>query len=808
MTSTPLSEHPPKSLSESWATLSASDVHSEDGARSEPTDAGSFIDQTGPDDVASLDERYTSSEVDGNDEGGFDGDGYDSKSNVSESQELPAIFPQIGTSIDDSNITAKTAFRQPTESIEFIEPEEWPEVERVELKHTIRVVEGAEAAELQNQLPFSLQDSILTATVQQTTTKRSLETDKPFRVLYIGSPEFRNIILDKIGDVLVSSTCNGFETSSAESSRYHVVPTSYGTGAIPNFAELLPIHFQLVVDECPGAVSDGRTDKPNTITLNLKNRPSCTSFWTGNEYCISSLSEWAVPDVAIIFVSSADTPAVMDTQKLARIVMERHNVPTMVISEQPLWKMAREAIPLNHQSLHMCLETRHLITGKTAVVRRYPIDLKTFESITPHQLNRNLASLASSYPNKSSRVAAENSKLARKRLFFDTRKYARHVSPLFYLSDRYDLTLVLRLLLVTLVSAVSITVGLSLLRVTIIFLSQFLARSAISNGLEKPAMSMSPATSITRIDGLKQTSLSVLHSSTGDVQTLGDQHSTRGRLEDMISETALPSKQGDKSSGFEIQVVGDCHLIIKPPNKTLTSKKQPKFSVQVSRRDKVLDYEISRLFEEVYTLKLDRGDAYGIVNVTISTGTKPPINETISVDLGTPWLKIANWKRAAQVIRSQLMREFSIAQNGLSEAYGRLCTDLQVLMGDVVKKAHVLRHEANDLRRNPMGLSLESRDVVLSKSRQLSEVVRRTAIQPFLAASSVLQDHTKKVNREAKELMIGTWKKISTHAHEFDVITWVDYVRNLRKCKTLDNAQRRAKGLMRRRKCRRSECGR
>ncbi|KAF7616052.1 hypothetical protein AFLA_009555 [Aspergillus flavus NRRL3357] len=248
MTSSHLADYTPRPLSESWATLSASDVHSEDGSRSEQTDVGSLIDQAGPDDVASIDEQYSGSEVDGNED-----DDYDSKSNVFGSQELPALFPQIRGSIDDSNITTKTAFRQSTESIEFAEPEKWPEVEQVELKHTIRMFEGIEADELKSQFSINLRDSILTATVQQTMTKKSLDTDKPFRVLYIGDPEFRNIILDKIGDVLVSSTCSDFESSSTESSRYHVVPTSFGTGAVPNFAELLPIHVQLIVDECPGS---------------------------------------------------------------------------------------------------------------------------------------------------------------------------------------------------------------------------------------------------------------------------------------------------------------------------------------------------------------------------------------------------------------------------------------------------------------------------------------------------------------------------------------------------------------------------
>lgn len=795
MTSSPSMNHTPRSLSESWATLSASDVHSEDGSRSEQTDVGSLIDQAGPDDVASLDGQYSGSEIYGNEE-----DDYDSKSNVSGSQELPSLFPQIGGSIDDSNITTKTAFRQSTESIEFTEPEKWPEVEQVELKHTIHMFEGAEAAGLKNQFSVDLQDSILTATVQQTMTKKSLGTDKPFRVLYIGDYGFRNIILDKIGDVLVSSTCSGFESSSAESSRYHVVPTSFGTGAVPNFAELLPIHVQLIVDECPEASVGFQSDKHNTIKLNFKNRPSCTSFWAGDEYCISSPSEWTLPNVAIIFLSSRDSAAAEETQKLARIFMERHGIPTMVISEKPIWNLA-ELIPLNHHSLHMCLESRHPLTGKTTVLRRYPIDLATFESITPGQLNRNLASLVRIYTKKSGKITLENTESVQTKPLLNVEKYTK-LPFIAYLNDDCGLMPVLRLIILTVLLSVATLLAHSALRAASNLLAQFCAQSAIST-IVSMAPSSTPPTGIIPTNGSKQTSLSTLSSSVTDIQDLGNRPHSDSPLDTLVDGLFSPAKK-QESSGFEIQVVGDCHLVIKPPKRSMAGKKQPKFGVQVSRGGNHLAYELSHLFDGVYTLKLDRGDAFGIVNVTVTMASKPPLNQTTSVDFGTPWLKIANWKRAVQVISSQLMGDFNNAQAGLSEVYSRYRTDLQVLMGDVVKRAHLLRRESNLLQHGPVQL-LETKDVVISRSKRLSEVVKRTAVQPLLAASSVLQDTTKKVNQETRDAISDTWHRISTQPHGLDLKSIKDQIRNARKCHALDKAQRRAKGLMKR-KCQHSEC--
>ncbi|KAL3472968.1 hypothetical protein BJX99DRAFT_234481 [Aspergillus californicus] len=794
MTSTPSTDHPRLSLSDSWATLSASDVHSEYGAPSEQTDVGSLIDQSGPDDVESL-ERYSSNDdMDENYEEGLGNEDYESESDIAESQELPPMFPQIGCSIDGSNLTTQTAFRQSTESIAFVEPDNWPEVERVQLKHTIRLIDGPEVAELGDNISPCLDDSTLMATVQQTMTKKSIDTDKPFRVLYVGSSEFRGIILDKLGDVLVSSTSTGFESSSTESSRYHVVPTSFGAGAVPNFAELLPIHFQLIVDECLEATSESHINKPRTINMKFKNRPECISVWTGTSYGIASPNEWALPDVAIIFLSTLDTPAAMETQKLARMFMERNGVPAMVISEKPLWKMPRDLIPLNHHSLHMCVESRHTPTGKTAVLRRYPIDLNTFESITPGQLNRNLASLTSIYPRRNFRSTAGVPDDARKEPSYSVKNYTKKILRLPDLREDTVLAFALRLIMIIVFSTATLILGHLALKVTAVSVSNFFARSVISNQISP--ISSVYTTSDLPTAALTQSSLPLLPSTSSEVQVLGHQPDSLFHLGHLMG-GALSNLEPSKSpESFEIQVVGDCHLVIKPPTRPTTVKKQPRFSVQVSRRGQSLQYELSRLFDEVYSVRLDRGEAYGLVDVTISDESKPPVEQIMTVDLGTPWLKIANWRRAAQAITSELAREFGTAQTGISGAYIRISTDLQVLMGDVVKRAHLLQYEAGLLRRDPVQLSLDTKDAVVSTTKQISEIFKRTAVQPFLSVSSVLQGQTKKVNEEARHMMSDTWSKISTGAQHLNPGAMMEHVRCVRKSKTLDKAHKRAKRLM------------
>lgn len=819
MTSEPPSEHSSstKLLSESWATLSISDAHSEDGTRSEQTDIGSLIDQTSTGDVASLDDRSEvgenyedhdddqDSEEEDNDEeaDNNDDDGAYDGGSISESQELPALYHRFGGDIEDSGLTAKAAFHQSTDSIEFIEPDKWPEMEQVELKHTVQIFEGVEAARLKEQLPPNQQNALLTATVQQTMTRYSLDIDQPFRVLYIGNPDFRTIVLDKIGDVLVSSSCSSYESSSSESSRYHVIPTSFGADAVPNFAELLPIHVQLIVDECLEASSDPRSGKPSTVSLKFKNRPSCTSYWTGSEYCLSSPSDWTLPDVAIFFVSSTDDAAAVETQHQARTFMERHGVPAMMISEKPWWEMTTELIPVNRHSLHMCLESRHSLGGEPTVLRRYPIDLPTFESIASSQLNRNLASLANLYPKQVNKVTAEVPKpCAMEPFSLDIEKYSKYIPRFDYLkySDHAQkLSPSLRLLAITVISAIAITLAYTVVSAAFVYLSQFFSRYDISE-VASPSSGISNK-NIIPIETLGQNSLSVIHSSAGEVQSLRNQYECSTQLEELMGIALSPPVKQGKPDRFELQVIGDSHVILKPPRRL--SLKKPKFGVSVTRYGNAIPYELSKLFEGVYSLNLDREDAYGLVNVTITT-SKPPLEQTTQVDFGTPWLKIANWKRAASTLSTELVKDLNTAQTGLSKAYDRLYTDLQVAMGDVVKRSHLLQQEVDDIRGSTRlsleNLSLETRNAVLARSKQLSEFVRRDAVQPFWAVCSVFQEQTSKASTEAKDLVMNTWRRISSiPAPRVDLGTMMDRFRDARKSEALNKAQKRARGLVRRR---------
>jgi hypothetical protein len=113
-------------------------------------------------------------------------------------------------------------------------------------------------------------------------------------------------------------------------------------------------------------------------------------------------------------------------------------------------------------------------------------------------------------------------------------------------------------------------------------------------------------------------------------------------------------------------------------------------------------------------------------------------------------------------------------------------------MGDVVKRTHILRRDAENLRRD----SLITRDTVLSRSKQISEVFTRNALQRFRTASSVLQLRSSRANKEAKELVHDAWSRIGESAAKVDLRSMMDWVRIARKCEALDRAQSRARHIL------------
>ena len=64
----------------------------------------------------------------------------------------------------------------------------------------------------------------------------------------------------------------------------------------------------------------------------------------------------------------------------------------------------------------------------------------------------------------------------------------------------------------------------------------------------------------------------------------------------------------NKSDKFTIQVLGDCHVIMRPPRWFHVMKKAPTLFFKVKRQEKTVQYTFLTLFDNVYALQIPQDD--------------------------------------------------------------------------------------------------------------------------------------------------------------------------------------------------------
>lgn len=768
--STPRPERPSSSLSESWATLSASDIHSEDDAYSIHTDNASLVGASVPDDVASLDdhdEEHSESEDERT----------DTDSHCSEPHGYLRPIYHDEEESGDNNLTATASFLTNPDPVIFEEPDHWPATGTVELKHTVCTIDDIAVEDP------TKDRAELTATICQTVSHEGLHLDRPFRVLYVGSSHFKGAVLDKLGDVLVANSKTITPSSSIDSGRFHVVPTAFGPDSSPNYAELLPLHVQLTVDECTAAYED--VEQPDKITLILKNGDRHSSYRAGPDYTISSTSEWALPDLAIFFLAESETSAQLARRYIAFYFMRRHGVPCMFISEKPLWGGEHPAYPVDSRLIHVGIEERHLSTQQVSVIGRCPIDLNTFESICPEQLNRNLAAVI----NAPKPVKAPAKRPTEVHKSHDIEKYPQNSTLHHIVNSVYEPNPLLKHVTMALIGLITMSLGYAGIKYMIILFIQYLGYSATSYSLGVPA---TPRTTVWST-AERMPILPPLATNDIAVSACGGGNSLA--INEYIAEISRPiAGKPNESDRFQVYVIGDCHVVIKAPS-TTGWRKGSRFDVKVTKGEGEYSFDFSRLFDGVYALRLDREVAYGVMNVTITTKTKPIVDQVTVVDFGTPWLKIDNWKRAAHSLSSLFSNELNDAQAGLSKAYDRVSLDLQPITKAVHREYDLVRDESIQRAR-------ETANLLAVKSKKWREDMHRDVRTGIASSSALLRDRAGSVQTGVSEYIHDAWTSVYQQAKRVNVsapkVTIADLghrVREMRKSRALATAQQHVRGL-------------
>ncbi|KAL9618426.1 MAG: hypothetical protein Q9160_006867 [Pyrenula sp. 1 TL-2023] len=813
-------ERPSSALSASWATLSNADILSnsssalEDDAQSQSTDAVSLLDQNIVDDANSMDEDSDSAEEDVYND-------HTELSDLSRGQYLDEKGAEHG---QDSEMTARL---HGTDAIEFEEPQSWPDPEMVNLKHTIHIFDDHEARAISQKLRPRVQSDpvfdALVGTTRMTMSKRILDRNRPLRVIYAGDSWGRQKILEKLGDVLLSGRSND-GTNRDKGDRYSIV------AAQPNgsFSETTPPDTQILVHDCLASAAAEEVPGTKSITLSFRNIALFTSRLNGltasgrGKYTISSRSQWNTPDLAVLFISHRDhSNEVKDFYQNVHTFMQRHHIPCMKVVENNAWTLEDDFSPIDLPTLHLCVESRISSGIEAAILKRLPVDLDTYESIESSQLNRNLAylrSLASAQEESSSQDNQETEDSTDDQSGFDLLECIRcnfsdllERSPLAgnphaaWLLNHPAIGLGFLICCVSLLGIASyLAIQLPVLMVTALtssLLNQTELSPATSSQNVSAAAPVTPTSTYlfrpSSTPSTKELSLqSDLPKSLAEVQQHLD-------LSQILADPILYSS--NRSEKVQVHVVGDCHLIIKLPQRLYLRKKLNSFEVTLERGDRIINSTTMKLFDGVYTVKVASEEAYGPLNVTV-TSTKPYLSETFAIDFGASWLKPAGWKKAAQVVTDQFRKDLQSAQSSIQVAYQRVSEGAQTALQGTSKKAG---EKSGELQARYRKL-VEQKSGQLTKLfqdiehtleiRRLAEMQMREQLEAVKEGANAYARNTGEVAcviaKDISRIVLRNARKLQIATTGFDAASLGEHLKKAKKSRFLATAQSRAQGVI------------
>ena len=665
-----------------------------------------------------------------------------------------------GVEVKAKNQESNT-FLQGQGSIKFYEPQnkDIDALEHVDVVHEIKEFKGKDYDELGRYLRSVTAPSRIIGTFRQRMSRQTLRLNGPYKLLYIGSPSAKQAVVQKISAALASSLDTSSTMATSPASRFSIIPISaFGSDSSPEVVLIDHIGLEIYVEEGTSASYTKENDGKDTISLDLDNgRFKIDSFWHNKSFAVSN--NYKLPNLAVICIPEDEDTVAKQTRLLARSFISRHGIPAIIISTEVGWNKSAQAMTLDHRTPHCCVEAYGPQAGNSRVLKRLPIDLSSFLDIDAVQMNRNLACVSQDN-SETGRDTVKQSQLGEvslNRLGSGTNKGWLE-SLRFQISPAAWSTAKLAKLLIY--GALFSIVMLSLDGSKFASLSGKTAKEVLTS----PSLSKLPDTIIP----VTSSPLSTAVGSNQNLRVLEKSESSRTKSLSAHTSTDVAallesySLTPNKSDKFQIQIVGDCHVVLRPPQWFTVLRKSPALLFKVTRQGETLDYSFSTLFDGVHALQLRKEDAYGTVNVSVWTIKKPRVNETLQADFGTPWLRVAGWKKASQVATEQVREELQSAQTGLTSVYEQTTTSIQMLMKQAVSKADCALKEVEKAGLTSLNQTMRTTEIMVAQSKALSRTLSQQLQQQGSRATSHLIAQQERVHRD----ITGLSRKMS------DLLSW------------------------------------
>ncbi|KAL8643197.1 MAG: hypothetical protein Q9228_000182 [Teloschistes exilis] len=571
---------------------------------------------------------------------------------------------------------------------------------------------------------------------------------QPSTMLYVGDMAAREQIVTKIRTVK--------EAAQRFVVRHGKADPSHGSAQTA----------EVVVYHCTDA-SFGRMDNGlDTIDLTLEGQVKVQSSWNGSRFSITG--DWEVPDLAVFYLSEVDSVSAKQTRRFARSFIARHEIPSIVITDKTAWDRTPEAMLIDHSTPHLCLQTDEAPIRSSRIFKRLPIDLKTFLQLDDLQLSQNLVYIAMQCgkagrydhppidPSSTAKLSIRGANVTQQGMSY---LKAANLQKCAGIPSAWLAYLLLFLAGVSMYMAAGTKE-----RITFSTPTRNTSSIHIASGSSSFIASPAVATSISFLNS-KAVTLRGL-----TAQELGKPPATRPVLTSKSTTdlAALLLEYSptvvNKSEHFKVQVLGEAHLILRPPHWFTRLRKTPRLLFKVTQGSRVLQHQVSTLFDGVYALEIPHEDARGRINITVWAESKPKIHEDLHAEFSNSWLYAAGWKRAATALSTSLRRDLDMAQTSFVANCIHFNDQFQTLLRETSVRAGRLRMEASIIGRvSAERLISTMRTMLAWESRRSTGFTRM--IQKKDAAIRNVYLYTKRFQGRLSEHLSGRVRAASTYVH-------------------------------------------
>ncbi|KAI9756819.1 MAG: hypothetical protein M1815_002802 [Lichina confinis] len=670
----------------------------------------------------------------------------------------PGEFALAGD-VDDSGVTIKGPDRPSDTVLRFEEPS-GIKSDIITVAHTVCPFDDQQRTRILQHLKMDDPPSTIVGTVRQAMSRDVLSIEGPFRLLYVGKASARDDIVAKLASSLAApmTSWRGNTARRRSSSRFSIVPVSaFGHCGSPEVELIDSVGFEMVVDECTRAWRTRVEGKVDALHLQLNGTSQCHSRAPDSRVVDDSEELWTLPHLAVLFCCNDDAWTTRHARFYAWSFMARHDVPMLVIDESRLYENPLERYTLDPRTLHACIESVKSSPSPSPstdrILRRLPVDLATFLSVDVRQMNRNLACLTGVRHGRPPANRGTCSSTPQLKVSADVME--KHLQPTAdaHRKSRPSQTTHQGRRGLGLFNAI-VTFALVFWMLTVMYQEYGwtpLRRSSSYATSQSPSAlgaAFSTASEVASNAATRAWSTS----SGGSVASSGtrppgqshnrDAPQSRKDLANLLLDDRMLTSLNN-SDHFKIQIVGDSHIILRPPKKLVALRRPLSLSVKVSRDSRPLDADLSRLFEGVYALKLRRDEAWGLVNVTVSTRARPSVEQTLVADFGRPWLKFGQWRRSGQQLSVRVRGHLGQAQTTFQRTWSWANHDLPTVVGRPVLR---LVDTAGTVARLPTRTARMAADA----ARRISSETRRRRSAVSNSVAEVTGEWSRLVSRQAR----------------------------------------------------------